>query len=89
MAKRTRGGILIVAVALAGAVPGCGAFSAYRGCDSPGGPEDQRITAEIRARLAERVTQLRSPNTATPPGAPTKTLPSAITGVMNLLPAPN
>src|ERR1700730_8856097 len=29
------------------------------------------------------------PNTATPPCVPTNTLPSAIIGVMNLLPAPN
>jgi osmotically-inducible protein OsmY len=54
VAKRTGGAIIIVAVALAGAVPGCGAFSAYRACDSPGCPEDQLTTVEIRARLAER-----------------------------------
>ena len=61
MNKSTRRGILILAVALAGAVPGCGAFSAYRACDSPGCPEDQRITSEVRARLAERP-DLSAPN---------------------------
>jgi len=61
MRKSTRRGILILAVALPGAVPGCGTFDAYRACDSPGCPEDQRITAEVRARLAERPA-LSAPN---------------------------
>jgi hypothetical protein len=33
--------------------------------------------------------QFSSPNTATPFVVPTNTLPSAMVGVMNLLPAPN
>ena len=35
------------------------------------------------------VHQGNSPNTATPFGVPTKTLPFTIIGVMNLLPGPN
>jgi osmotically-inducible protein OsmY len=61
MKKRTRGGVLILAVALAGAVPGCDAYSAYRRCGFQGCPEDQRITAEIKARLAEHP-ELSAPN---------------------------
>lgn len=33
--------------------------------------------------------QCNRPNTATPPVVPTNTLPSAMVGVMNLLPVPN
>ena len=61
MRKSTRRAILILAVALPGAVPGCGAFDAYRACDSPSCPADQRLTAAVRARLAERP-DLSAPN---------------------------
>jgi len=53
MEKRTRTSILIVAVALAGAVPGCDAYRTVRQCGSQGCPEDRRITADIEALLAE------------------------------------
>ncbi len=61
MKKRTRRSILILALALVGAVPGCDAFRTVRRCGAQGCPEDRRITAEIEALLAEH-TELMPPN---------------------------
>ena len=61
MDKRTRSSLLIVALALAGAVAGCDAFRTVRQCGAQGCPEDRRITAEIESLLAER-RELMPPN---------------------------
>ena len=53
MKKPTRRSILIVALALVGAVPGCDAWRTVHECGLQGCPEDRRITAEIRSLLAE------------------------------------
>jgi hypothetical protein len=48
----------------------------------------ERLPAR-RGVTGEPVPQSSRPKTATPVWAPTNTLPSAIVGVMNLLPGPN
>lgn len=53
MKKPTRRSILILALALVGAVPGCDAWRTVRQCGLQGCPEDRRITAEIQSLLAE------------------------------------
>ena len=53
MTKRTRRSILILTLALAGAVPGCDAWRTMRQCGLQGCPEDRRITAEIESLLAQ------------------------------------
>ncbi len=62
MNKRTRCSVLVLVVLLAGAVPGCSAYSTYRRCGLDGCPEDQRITAAIKALLAGHP-ELSAPNT--------------------------
>jgi len=61
MEKRTGRHIVILVAGLTGAVPGCDAYSAYRRCGSHGCPEDQRITAEIKALIAVHP-ELLAPN---------------------------
>ncbi len=61
MKKPTRRGVLILVMAVSGAVPGCDAYSAYRRCGFHGCPEDQRITAEIKTLVAEHP-ELLAPN---------------------------
>jgi osmotically-inducible protein OsmY len=61
MDKRTRRRILILTLALVGAVPGCDAYRTVRQCGSQGCPEDRRITAEIESLLAEH-RELMPPN---------------------------
>jgi osmotically-inducible protein OsmY len=61
MKKRTRRSILILTLALVGAVPGCDAWRTVRQCGFQGCPEDQRITAEIESLLAQH-RQLMPPN---------------------------
>jgi len=53
MKKGTRRSILILTLALVGAVPGCDAYRTVRQCGSQGCPADRRITAEIESLLAE------------------------------------
>jgi osmotically-inducible protein OsmY len=53
MKKRTRRRVLILVLALVGAVSGCDAYRTVRECGAQGCPEDRRITAEIKARVAE------------------------------------
>jgi len=53
MKKPTRRSILILALALVGAVPGCDAWRTVRECGLQGCPDDRRITAEIQSLLAE------------------------------------
>lgn len=48
-----RRGILILAVTLAGAVPGCEVYPTVRSCGPQGCPPDQQITTEIKALLAQ------------------------------------
>jgi osmotically-inducible protein OsmY len=61
MEKRTRRAALTLAVSLAGAVPGCDSYGTYRRCGLYGCPEDQRITAEIKALIGEHP-ELLAPN---------------------------
>jgi osmotically-inducible protein OsmY len=53
--------VLAFVIILAGTLPGCAAYSAYRKCESRGCPGDARITAEVRALLNQHPT-LRPPN---------------------------
>ena len=53
--------MLILTLALVGAVPGCDAYRTVRECGSQGCPEDRRITAEIESLLAQH-RQLMPPN---------------------------
>ena len=48
-----RRGILILALTLTAAVPGCAAYTTVRNCGLEGCPPDQRITADIEALLAQ------------------------------------
>src|SRR6267378_3148611 len=59
------------------------------GQESRGGVDFQGCTGRggLHGKTSSR-RQFNRPNTATPPCVPTNTLPSAIIGVMNLLPAP-
>jgi osmotically-inducible protein OsmY len=59
--KSTRRGILILAVALIGAVPGCDAYTTVRRCGSQGCAADQQITADIKALLSQH-TELLPPS---------------------------
>ncbi|HEY1873752.1 MAG TPA: BON domain-containing protein [Steroidobacteraceae bacterium] len=61
MNKHTRRRILVLTLALLGAVPGCDAYRTVRQCGFQGCPEDRRITAEIDALLEEH-TALMPPN---------------------------
>jgi osmotically-inducible protein OsmY len=53
MEKRVRHSILILTLALVGALPGCDAYRTVRQCGSQGCTEDRRITADIESLLAE------------------------------------
>jgi osmotically-inducible protein OsmY len=53
-----RRGIVILALTLAGAVPGCEAYSTVRRCGPQGCPADQQITSDIRALLAQHAALL-------------------------------
>ena len=48
-----RRGILIIALTLMGAVPGCDAYTTVRRCSTQGCPADQQITTDIKALLAQ------------------------------------
>jgi osmotically-inducible protein OsmY len=61
MEKRTRRSILVLTLALVGAVPGCDAYRTVRQCGSQGCAEDRRITADIESLLAEH-RELMPPN---------------------------
>jgi osmotically-inducible protein OsmY len=53
--------VLAFVIILAGTLPGCAGYSAYRKCGSGGCPGDARITAEVRALLNQHPA-LRPPN---------------------------
>jgi osmotically-inducible protein OsmY len=58
MQKPSRRSILILALALVGAVPGCDAYTTVRRCGSQGCAADQQITADIKALLSQHTALL-------------------------------
>ena len=61
MLKAGHRALLVLAIAIAGANPGCDAYGTFRRCGWQGCPGDQQITAAIKALYAEHP-ELSPPN---------------------------